>query len=43
MYGNRVSVDKWADLSEVEFELPDKWLKPEVKFDVIEGEQEEMK
>lgn len=43
MYGNRVSVDKWADLSEVEFEVPDKWTKPEVKFDVIEGEQEEMK
>ena len=34
---------KWADLSEVEFELPDKWTKPELKFDVIEGEQEEMK
>lgn len=43
MYGNRVSVDKWADLSEVEFEVPDKWTKPEVKFDVIEGEQEEIK
>lgn len=43
MYGNRVSVDQWADLSEVEFELPDKWTKPELKFDVIEGEQEEMK
>lgn len=40
MYGNSVDVNKWADLTDAEFELPDKWTKPKQEFEPIEGEQE---